>query len=70
MPREQHNPDGSVTITLTYKDLQILELWGDMAVDHTLIDTPAEGFDEVEQALYDRISGLRTELEVNQGANS
>ena len=68
MPRETHNPDGTVTITLTFAELQALENWGDAAVDGT--DGHDGSFTATEQQLYDRISGLRTELEVNQGANS
>lgn len=63
MPRDQHNPDGTVTLTLSLAELQAIENWGDCAAD-------IEAFDGEEQQTYDRISGLRMELEVAKGVSS
>jgi hypothetical protein len=64
MPSDKHNDDNTVTVTLTLRDLLTLEGWGDHVVD-----AGGNTFDDEEQQLYDRISGLRTELEVHAGTH-
>lgn len=60
---DKHNEDGTVTITLTMDELLAIENWGDGAAE-------IEPLDDIEQKTYDRISGLRTELEVHLGAKT
>jgi hypothetical protein len=63
MPSDKHNDDNTVTVTLTLQELVWLEQWGDAYVDGD------DDFENAEQTLYDRISGLRTELEVHAGTH-
>ena len=66
--QDKHNDDNTYTITLTHKELQYLENWGDSYVDSgTGID---EEFESDEQKLYDRICGARIELEVHAGTEA
>jgi len=74
MPSDRHNDDNTYTVTLTLAELLALENWGDAYVDgsdslHEKAKAIADGFTELEQQLYDRISGARIELEVHAGTH-
>jgi hypothetical protein len=75
MPSDKHNDDNTYTVTLTLSELLAIENWGDAYIDNPdpmrqrAKDLAGGGFTDVEQQLYDRISGARIELEVHAGTH-